>query len=297
MPRALKWLAGRKNDNFFLFIDSYDIHPPFDKPAPGAGAPEYEGVLKGARLDHYLLRNIKDGALNINGKAVYLSKEDIAYINSRYDDGINYADRFVGALLEKLDKLKLSEKTIVIITSEHGEELSDHGSYDRFGRKNLYDEVVRVPLLVKNPRANIKGARIKTQVQLIDIMPTVLALLGIPSGGGAQGVSLVPLLRGEQTGGDLNRRAYSEAGTDKLAVRSVRWKLISENGKYELYDLGADGAEKKDLAVANPPVVYELARQLVKWRRETIPDKRSGDARTAPLTEEMRRKLKEAGYW
>ncbi|MBI4803539.1 MAG: sulfatase [Elusimicrobia bacterium] len=296
MPRALKWLAANKNEKFFLFLDSYDIHSPFDKPEPGPGAAEYSGALKGAVLDYNLLRNFKNGALVLNGRKVPLSRADIDYIISRYDAGIAYADRFVGALLAKLDELGLAGNTVVILTSEHGEELADHGSFDRFGQRNLYEEAIRVPLIVKNPRIALKGARIPAQAQLIDIMPTVLELLAVPVNKEAQGVSLVPLIAGGKPEKDFNRFVYSEAGFHKWAVRAGEWKLIYESGKYELFDLVNDRSETENLAEKNPAVVYELAQELMSWRRRTRTAKSPDDTRVT-LTGEMKRKLKEAGYW
>jgi len=295
MPRALKWLSGSKNGRFFLFIDSYDIHPPWDKPEPGGGDSAYAGILKGLRLDYNLLRDCKSGVCMVNGKEERLAAGDFGYINLRYDAGIRYADRFIGELLAKIEEMKLSEKTVIIITSEHGEELSDHGSFDRFGRKNLYEEVIRVPLIVKCPGINSNGSRVASQVQLIDIIPTILDLLGIPAVKEAQGVSLVPLLeRGGQK--DFNRYVYSEAGVDKWAVRATDWKLIYEKGNYELFNLVSDRSETENIAPQKPAVVYELVQKLLKWRRKTKTDKSPDDTRLA-LTEEMKRKLKEAGYW
>ncbi|MFH1619001.1 MAG: sulfatase [bacterium] len=296
MPRALKWLAGSRDEKFFLFIDAYDIHPPFDRPEPGSNDPGYSGVLKGLLLDYNLLRDFKNGVLFLNGKEVRLTKDDIDYINSRYDAGIAYADRFIGELLARIDELKLSEKTIIIFTAEHGEELADHGSFDRFGRKNLYDEAIRVPLFIKSPHMKLKGTRVMVQAQLIDIMPTVLDLLGIPVNNEAQGVSLVPVIEDGKTGKDFSRHGYSEASFHKWAMRTGKWKLICENGRYELYDLLRDKAELNNLAVAKPSVVYELVQKLLEWRRKTRTDKSPDDTKIV-LTDEMKSKLKEAGYW
>ncbi|MBU2573635.1 MAG: sulfatase [Elusimicrobia bacterium] len=296
MPRALNWLTARKDDRFFLFVDSYDIHPPFDKPEPGPKASEYAGALKGLVLDYNRLKDFKNGALLLNGREVKLSKADLDYIVSRYDAGIAYADRFVGGLLAKLEELELSGNTVIILTSEHGEELADHGSFDRFGRKNLYEESIRVPLIIKNPRINSKGARISAQAQLIDVMPTVLDMLAVPVNKEAQGASLVPLMEGGKTEKDFNRCVYSEASFHKWAVRAGQWKLIYESGKYELFNLADDRAEIGNLAEKNPAVVYGLAQELMRWRRKTRTDKSPDDTRVT-VTEEMKRKLKEAGYW
>lgn len=296
VPEAVKWLAANKDSRFFLFVDAYDIHPPFDKPAAGPVAADYGGVLRGLLLDYNLLKDFKNGDLLLDGKKVKLTREDIAYVRSRYDTGVSYADRFIGELLEKIRELGLSGRTAIILTAEHGEELADHGSFDRFGRENLYEEVVRVPLMIKIPHADSRRALISAQVQLIDVLPTVLELAGLPIGKEAQGTSLLPLIESRGAEEDLKRLAYSEANFRKWAVRTGKWKLICDNGKYELYDLQGDKRETVNLAEKNPAVVYELVQKLLEWRRKTRTVQSPDDTKII-LTDEMKRKLKEAGYW
>jgi arylsulfatase A-like enzyme len=287
MPRALAWLAANGKKKFFLFLDSYDIHPPFDKPLPEGAAGNYSGQLKGKELSYNLLKGVADGSLK-------LAPADLAYINSRYDAGITCSDGFLGRLFSKLSELDLSTNTIIILTAEHGEELGDHGSFDRFGTGDLYDEAVRVPLIVSDPRKP-GGSRVQEQVALIDVMPTVLDLLGLPAPSGVQGTSLVPLLSGRSSRG-AEPYAFSEAGPEKWMARCGGWKLIRDGGKYSLFDLSADPGETRDLAAEKPGVVYRMAQELLRWRTAT----RTGgspDKVHVALTPEMKEKLKEAGYW
>ena len=296
MPQALQWLNAHARDRFFLFVDSYDIHPPFDKPAPGGAVSGYSGVLMDKKLDYVLFKDFKNGELSVGGKKAALTKEDLEYVNSRYDAGITYADKFVGELLDKLGELGLSGNTVVIVTSEHGEELGDHGSFDRFGSGNLHEEAVHVPLIVKMPGKNMNWKRIAAPAQLIDIMPTVLDLLGIRPAAGAQGRSLAPLIGGGETEKDFNKYVHSEAGPRKWAVLSVDWELIYDDGNYELSRLDGAASGSGNAAAKNPDVVYELAQKLMEWRRKTRTGGSQDDTRVA-LTPEMKRKLKEAGYW
>ena len=296
IPKAIEWLKENKNNKFFLLIQGYDVHPPFNCPQPYQDMydPNYNGIIKELSLDYSLLKNIQGGNLFLNGKIIKLSEEDINHIIARYDAGINYADKFIGEIIKELDKLNLFNKTIIIIISEHGEELHDHGSFDRFGRKNLYDEVIRVPLIIRHP--NLNGKRIKEQVQLIDIVPTTLDFLGIPINKEAQGLSLIPLIENADIKKDYNRFAYSEASPQKWAIRTNQWKLIYDNGNYQLYNLKDDGSEVNNLAIKNPEVVYELTQNLLEWWRVTKTEISLDDTRIE-LTEEMREKLREAGYW
>jgi arylsulfatase A-like enzyme len=285
MPKALDWLAARKSGNFFLFLDSYDIHPPFDKPWPGGAGPDYAGPLKGKALDYDLLRGVDAGTLK-------LSAEDLAYVNARYDAGITYADGFIGALLARLDELHLSTNTIVVFASEHGEELGDRGSFDRFGRGSLYEETVRVPLIVRDPRRP-GGLRITAPAQLADVMPTVLDLLGLPAPEGVQGASLAGLLAGAGKG--PHDYVFSEAGPGRCMAVSGNWKLVRDGARYALFDLAADPGETRDLAADRPDQVYAMAQRLLEWRRSVKPA--DGGTPRSKLSPEMKRKLKEAGYW
>ncbi|MEI7528174.1 MAG: sulfatase [Elusimicrobiota bacterium] len=286
MPEALAWLAARRDEKFFLFLDSYDIHPPFDKPWPGGAGPAYAGQLRGRALDYDLLRGFDDGTLK-------LSAEDLAYIGARYDAGVAYADGYIGALLAKLDELHLSTGTIVVFAAEHGEELGEHGSFDRFGRGSLYEGTVRVPLIVKDPR-RAGGARVRAQAQLVDVLPTVLDLLGLPAQAGAQGRSLAGPRDGALKG--VHEYTFSEAGPGKSMARSGDWKLVRDAAGYRLFDLAGDPAEARDFAPERPDLVYSMAQRLVQWLRSARPADAASVPRAA-LTPEMQRKLKEAGYW
>lgn len=287
LPRALDWLAANRSGRFFLFLDSYDVHPPFNKPWPGGQAPAYSGPLKDKTLNYELLNGFGGGTRR-------LAPGDLAYVRARYDAGIAYADGFVGRLLRGLDELGLSTGTVVILTSEHGEELGERGTFDRAGRGNLYEETVRVPLIIRHP-AWAAGARVRTQAQLIDLMPTVLDLLGLPAPAGAQGASLLPAAAGTP-GKDFNSFTCAEAGPGKSMLRSPGWKLIRDAGKYRLFDLAKDPGETSDLAAARPEVVYALAQELVK-RAKAAGAGSPQDGRRITLSPEMKRKLREAGYW
>lgn len=298
IPKAIKWLRENKDNKFFLFIQGYDVHPPFNKPKlyEDIYDSDYNGLIDELSLGYQLLKNIRNNNLLLDGKTVRLTEKDINHIIAYYDGGITYADNFIGKLLKEINKLALSDRTIIIITSEHGEELSDHGSFDRFGQNNLYDEVIRVPLIIKNPNIDLKGERITSQVQLIDIMPTILDFLGIPINKESQGLSLVPLMQKKDVKDNFNQYAYSEANPHKWAIRTKEWKLIYDKEEYELYSLRDDKAEINNLARQRPELVYELIQKLLEWRRNTRTERSPDDTRLE-LSEEMKRKLREAGYW
>jgi len=296
IPKATSWVKKNKDKRFFLFLQGYDIHPPFNKPEPFCSMydPNYNGVLSGLSIDYRLLKNIVGDAMQYNGKSIKLTPADLRHVIALYDGSISYADSYIGQLLNEIEKLQLADKTLIIITAEHGEELSDHGSFDRFGQGNLYDEVVRVPLIIKYPGSKSGNMRIKEQIQMIDIVPTVLGLLRIPINPEIQGVNLAPLF----TGGHVNftQFAYAEASPIKWAIRTSNWKLIANSGKYELYDLKHDVAEKNNLADQQSDRVYELVQKLLDWRKQTQADT-GHDITKIEITDEMKKKLQAAGYW
>jgi arylsulfatase A-like enzyme len=298
IPRAIDWLKENRDAKFFLLVQGYDVHPPFTTPAPYQNMfdPDYKGIVDKLPLDYPLLKTIHDNRLFLNGKTIKLTRRDIDHIIARYDAGIAYADKFIGELLAQIDKLGLWDETMIVFTSEHGEELNDHGSFDRFETMNLYDEVIRVPLIIKPAFADLKGKRIKQQVELIDIMPTILDFLGIPINKEAQGASLIPLIKGGDLGEDFDGYAFSEANLKRWSIRTEQWKLIYNHGEYELYNLEEDKGEVNNLVSQHPEVVYELFQRSSDWRKMTQ-TQRSLDDVHIELTEEMKEKLRKVGYW
>jgi arylsulfatase A-like enzyme len=298
MPEILKWLRKNKNEKFFLFIQSYDIHYPYSHPEPYDHMydRDYDGVLSGLTIDYPFLKTIRNGKVLLKGKQEALGAEDIGHIIAHYDGGITYADKFVGEFLDEIGKLKLSGNTIVILTAEHGDELYDHGNFDRFGKNILYEEVTRVPLIIKNPALNSKGKRITGLVQLVDIMPTVLDFLKIPVNKESQGASLLPLMEGKNANDDFDKYVYAEADNLKRSIRGKEWKLIDSAGAYELYNLVEDPREKNNLASLRPELVYELVQRLSEWHEKTRTAATSNERRLV-LTPEMKDRLRKSGYW
>jgi arylsulfatase A-like enzyme len=123
-----------------------------------------------------------------------LSSEQRASVVSLYDSGIAYADNAFGQLLTRLRKLRLEHDTLVILTSDHGEALGEHG---RIGHEYLAEEDFRVPLVFAFPRRLEKARVISARARSVDILPTVVDLLGLPPLSGIDGVSLVPLMQSD----------------------------------------------------------------------------------------------------
>jgi hypothetical protein len=192
-----------------------------------------------------------------------------------YDSGIAYTDAAVGRLLSRLEELGIDDRTVVVITSDHGEMFGEHGLYNH---TSLYDENLLVPLVFGLPAGEAAGTRIADQVRLVDIMPTLLDLVGLEKPAGMNGVSLLPLIRG----GTLPDSAewawsYAAASNFGISVRDAnRTKYIYNNNAWQsslptevLFDLGLDPSE-------SDPHFDPDSEGVVRWRESTDRELREG---------------------
>lgn len=279
LDAALGWLDAVGDGPFLMLVQSYDAHDPYcrDGEPPVAGEP-----LAGRLLERTFLKGLDPGAL---------SEADRAAVVACYDQGVASNDAGVGRLLGELDRRGLSEETLVVVLAEHGETLGEHGSFDRFGSQDLYQPVVHVPLVVRGP--GVQVGRTQRQVEVVDLMPTVLDWLGLPVHWEAQGESLASLWRGEVVA--EAGPAFSETGDGGWAVTSWPWKLVGRDGGQRLYQLVEDPGESQDVAAANPEVVYGLSQAYAGWYRAV--SARPLGEKTITIDPALRKALEEAGYW
>ena len=229
LSRALEWIREQGERPFFAFIHFYDPHTPYAPPEP------------------YRSR---------------YGPTEAGY----YDGEVAFVDQLVGDLLKALEERGLYDDALVILLADHGESLGDHGesTHGYF----IYDETVRVPLLVKAPGV-AAGGRARAQVRTIDVLPTILDLAGVSIPEGAEGTSLGPLLRAPD--GDPGLVAYVESHYSRLhfgwaplrGVRSERYKFI-EAPERELYDLRADPRETKNLVKDRRGVAEQLTSTVAR---------------------------------
>jgi arylsulfatase A-like enzyme len=211
---SLEWLKENKDKKFFLWIETGMLHPPYSQTVPLPDRTQYdppgytpfyeqfpirlgrENVDNGVPTE--VLFHIYKGDYYLDFQPIHrLTDKDVDFIRGRYDAGINYTDKFIGELLETLDALKLSGKTLVVFHSIHGESLGEHGY---FFHHDVFDTEVKTALMFRFPGKDKAGARISRQVQGIDIMPTILDYLQIPLNHESQGVSMMPLVKGDESG-------------------------------------------------------------------------------------------------
>ena len=269
---AKAWLAehGRERP-FFMLVHTYEPHVPYRRRTFAEGMPR-------GRLGPTF-----EAAAAITAKRSELPVDEVelAYIRALYDGGVAACDHAVGELLTELERLGIAQETLVVVTSDHGEDLGDRlplrpGNHGHA----LYDEQLRVPLILRDPSQGFAVRRVAAQARVVDVMPTILDLLGLPPSEDRSGRSLVPLLRGEES---EPRLAWSEIPHHALIDPGVRWsvrtashKLIvtppppgaGDEARLELYDLQADAKERSNLAARDPARRAELMQQLRSVARE-----------------------------
>ncbi len=244
---------------FFIWMNFMDPHSPYlsrDQEAPAEGA-AITGVY------HALNADVSTDALS-----------------DAYDHEIRFVDHYIGKTVDLLRDQGLLDNTIVVLTSDHGEEFDDHGVEirhssvsirGRYHGHSLHSELLHVPLIIRFPRQIPQGLRVDGLARQVDILPTILDLVTIEPSDSRQrfeGASLLPLMRGEETG---RRLAFSERnlyGPRQSSIQDDRYKLIFENatGRIELYDLDADPGEATDLAAARKQEADRLLALLKEWQ-------------------------------
>ncbi|MFH1619000.1 MAG: sulfatase [bacterium] len=302
LPDAMRWMRENKAKKFFLLVHSYDCHAPYRAPKEFLDRfnKGYDGILSKVVLDYNLADRVYEDGLyedfRLKKKVAGLGKRDIDYIVSQYDGAVLYADSYVGRLLSEVEAQGLKDKTLVLFMASAGEALMDHGTIISSFHGMLYDEGIHVPLMFRVP--GVGAFRAKTEAQLVDVMPTVLDILRVDIPKGAQGITLKPVLK--QTGESIPvRTVYSE--TPSLAtslpcigIRKYPWKLISADGRYELFNLADDPKEKKNLAEEKPEVLEARTADLNLFLASIPRRKVRSDKRPTAI---VRERMKAMGYW
>lgn len=311
--RATEFVRKNADERFFAWIHLMDPHEPYLPPPPfDRWAEGYAGPFSGQP------EPLEKLALD---PSVPFGPEDEAAMIALYDGQIASTDRYLKKLFATLDELGLSDETLVVFTSDHGEELFDHNRYF-FHAASIYDGVLRVPLVFRLGGAIAAGRRTKALVELTDVLPTVLDFLDLPRPAWIQGETLRPVLDGDRPERRKDAAFFEWSPPDKhlpqdvanriFAVRRGKWKLISNpNGlkpwnrpydkskgegfaldRLELYDLDADPGETRNLAGVETAVTKELFEKLGVWLAEMVEKAGASDEASA----ESQRQLEQLGY-
>jgi arylsulfatase A-like enzyme len=240
---------------------------------------------------------------------VGMDPADLAYVISQYDGEVAWVDSQLGRLFATLREWGLYDNTVVVVTSDHGEELLDHGQKGH--GHSLFDELIRVPLIVRGPGAPA-GAAIDCPAGLIDLLPTLAALGGAKTPGyDGPGRDLTPLLAGRQKC-DRRRELFAEtwmSNLDKLRAykRGHEMMLEDDGWKYHnrvdpplrelLFRVGDDPREQDSRLEAEPDRRDDLKRLMMKHSRLNRRARREqGLAGNKPLDKKTADQLKELGY-
>jgi choline-sulfatase len=290
LPRVRLWLDAEQDRPFFLLLHTYDVHVPYEKtPEPYRNAfveHRYTGELESRQLEEIRMGRLKHS----------LTPEETRHFSDLYDGGILHMDAVLGKFLEELRERKILDRAVVVISSDHGEEFMEHGSvlHDK-----LYRTVTHVPLLLRLPEGEAAGLRRTDVVETIDIAPTVLDAVGVPAHTGMQGESLLRLIRGANSSfeGAVGELTWDPHTTGFYAGR---YHLMSnpQVGRIELYDVGSDPMEQRNLADSNEQQVVLLQDKL-RVRLENAAARGyllSTDTTAEELDEESKQSLRELGY-
>jgi arylsulfatase A-like enzyme len=307
-----RYFETHRGQSWFFLAEPYPTHLPYNPPdeyyrlflepgyEAGAASEERMKLVRSRLLVHPpgLLSKLEAGEeetlpddlsdtahRRTVGIVEFEPEEDRPALLALYDGEVRVFDDLVGRWIAKLEELELLDDTLVIVVADHGEELLERGHVGHSScnlRGTLYDESIKVPLIMRYPPRLPRGTVVEQQVSQIDVMPTVFDLLGIPRPEFMDGSSLLPLVQGNSLG--WRREAYAEtspAGWQALrddrrgiwCVRTEGWKLISNTvsgsdlHRYELYDLRADPGERVNLYRPHRPVAVELEPKLLAYIR------------------------------
>lgn len=252
---AEKWLAGHASEPFFLWLHFFDPHAPYAPPEPF--------------------------------KTTYAARP--------YDGEIAYVDSVLASIVAELEARTLLEETVILVVSDHGEGLGDHGE-DEHGLLT-YDSTLRVPWIMRLPNGLNAGTTIDRAVSLVDVFPTVLEMFGFAGPARLDGVSQLAALRAPAAGtGEI---LYAESFYPSLrfgwsalvSVRTDRFKYIRAPRR-ELFDYRQDPQESTNVIDRHREIADRLDRALTTMIRSVPAEQR----RSAPVDPESERKLRALGY-
>ncbi|MBK6577574.1 MAG: sulfatase [Sandaracinaceae bacterium] len=255
---AATWIEANRGERFFTYIQTIDPHVPYDPPAEYLrrydARTDYAGQVQ-PRMTPDLLVGAKR-----NPPTVVFDESDRRRLDALHDGEITQHDHFFGRFLAKLEELGLTEDTLVVVVSDHGEEFDDHGSYGH--GHSVYQELLHVPLMFRLPGRIPANVRIPHAVSTLNIPATVTEFLGVPAMGTQEGSSLVNLMLGVNAPGP--RVAFSDFQDERRVITTSRWKFIVRgNLTSTLFDLQQDPRERQQLPAGASPVAQRFCRVML----------------------------------
>jgi arylsulfatase A-like enzyme len=329
--QAMEWIRDWKGEPAFLFVHYYDVHSdyaslpeyerllvgPYEGPADGTGIQLLFASLEDAYVElcHTHFDDTKC-AFGSPGERIVVDdtvekptfdEDDIRHLKELYDAGIRQMDAELGRFLAFLKEEGLESQTLLIVTSDHGEEFGEHKRYGHF--LTTYEEMLHIPLVIRGPGVPA-GLRVRAPVSLIDLAPTILGAAGVPAPPEMEGMNLEPLWRGEDATSFQQRALHAEAAGGRSvtalvqgifpmyeSLRRGRYKLVYEArlGTFALYDVVADPGETQDISTREPQVLAALRAELLE-RVARLDGQPGDDAPHVELSEEDLEQLRALGY-
>jgi len=293
---VLDWLSGRPEDSaqpFLMLVHYFDAHAVYDPPEAYRrrfAAPEDQ-------RESWFRFGTRQQMLELREGTLPLHPETIARAEKLYDGEVAHVDAEVGRLLRTLEERGLARDTLVVFTSDHGEEFLDHGGFEH--GHSLYRELTHVPLIVSWP-GEVKAGVVSTTVGLVDVAPTLCQLADVPSSEHFHGRSLAPWFDGSEAEPQKSRAHLAHGnfwGAPLASWIEGDWKLILEPvpGRDEitrLYRWREDAREEHDVSAEHPEVVERL-RKALRGAEAALRKARGGEVE---LSAEERARLEALGY-
>lgn len=302
LPIVRRWMAESPGgpEPFFLFLHTYDIHTPYQPSHPfrelytrkGYQGPVLPELTARLQTDYLGLTPASRASLEVEW-----NEEDRHQFEALYDGGIREADARLGELLRILDEAGRWDwdRDVLAIVSDHGEEFWDHDSIGH--GSTLYEEVIRVPMLLRLPGGAHGGRRVRGTVELMDLAPTLLELARVSSPTSYQGTSLLTLLRAGEEVEPHAGAAMSRTTTGWASLARWPWKLLlhPETGERVLFQLEEDPHEKHPVTDDPPEIARAMLEQLMMDARVAA----ASEAQQEPTRiedPELIRQLEALGY-
>ncbi|HVS14494.1 MAG TPA: sulfatase [Thermoanaerobaculia bacterium] len=287
---AEDFIARHADETFFVYVHLLDLHDYYHSDRL-FGAPTGEDEEISSQLRSLRGASPSEIYRRLRTDPEVFTPADAAFLRRAYDRDLAATDAMIGRLLAALEAAQIGHETLVVITADHGEQFMEHGRFVHGGH-GLYDEVLRVPLLIAGPGTQPRV--IDEPVGTIDVFPTLFDLLGVETPDVFAGRSLAA-----GAGAVPNVVVASSGSTWKVITGRWSYILSATDRREELYDLGADPEERHDLATQQPEVAREMRRLLVQEIRRGREHPYLSEIEAVErveMSEDVERTLRSLGY-